>query len=138
MNGVGTVAVSVSDKMFVCAVTGHLTLALSREAQARLDSLAIEYPHIHVTLYDGTHMHGFDPGLPIRWIKWAMARPRCSRRVALVGTHAATTSIAGTFRYFLPKLRYAVFNARAPAVAFLRQGDDTAASRTVRAESLRS
>jgi hypothetical protein len=136
MNGVGSVAVSVSDKMFVCAVTGHLTLAITREAHERLDRLALEHPLVTTTLYDGTHMSSFEPGLPIRWIKWAMARPHRSHRVALVGTHAATVSIAGTFRYFLPKLRYGVFNSRAAALAFLRHDDDSTPRRRVRDESL--
>ncbi len=122
---IGSIDVSLGTGPYVvCVSRGHVTFAMSVGAQAELDRLYAAHPACDSILYDGIGLESIESGLPIRWIKWALSRPRKSRRVAFVGTLRSGIAITTTFRYLLPRLRYGVFGDRASALAFLLGASD--------------
>ena len=114
----------VADRYFVVEGHGFLDFEHSRRVQAELDLLAELHPNIDQVLYDGTDTDGFEPGLAIQWIRWAAARRRPSRRVAIVTRTTTVVAVSSTFRFMLPRLRFAVFNNRDAAIAFLNSEND--------------
>lgn len=126
INGGGEFGVTVvADRYFLVAGHGFLDLDHSRRVQSELDRLAELHPDIDQVLYDGTDLDGFQSGLTIHWIRWAAARPSPSRRVAIVTRLTTVVAVASTFRFMLPRLRFAVFSRIEAAIAFLNTENDT-------------
>ena len=121
----GAIAVSLlTDRIVELRARGHLRHEHAIAAQSTLARMRAEGQTADCALFDGTAMESFEPGLPARWVRWALPWVGSTRRVAIVGRTAGHTAVAFTFRYLLPDLRFRVFNDRNAAVAFLLAAND--------------
>lgn len=121
---VGDIAVTIVDRRTIeCRGTGHLSLAHVVAAQRLIEEILATHVRPLDALFDGSAIASFEPGLPMAWIRWSMARNAHPHRVAIVGRPGPMLSVAMTFRYLLPGLRFAMFTNRDDALAFLRDED---------------
>jgi hypothetical protein len=121
----GGIEVSLLDETIIeCRARGHLCLDHVLAAQAEIERLARVIVGTVDSLYDGAAIESFEPGLPIRWVRWGGVHRERPRRVAIVARPGPMTAVARTFRVLMPTMRLAIFTDRAAALAFLRAAND--------------
>lgn len=118
----GSIAVSLLDgRIIECVGRGYLRRDHVITAQHAIGEILATRPGPLDSLFDGAAIETFEPGLPMEWIRWSMSRNLHPHRVAIVGRPGPMLSVAKTFTYLLPKLRFGLFANRADALNFLHE-----------------
>ncbi len=107
------------ERIFLVEGCGLMTRDAARAVRAELDRFAALHPHVDRAIYDGTNVDGFEHGQAIEWIVWSRGRPRPSCAVAFVTSIHSAIAASATLRVMLPRLRFAAFATREPAIAFV-------------------
>jgi hypothetical protein len=110
-----------------CVGTGRVTRIHVVSAQRMFESIYESDGRRFDRLFDGVGIESFEPGLPWLWIRWSLQFHDRNGQVAVVGRPGPMISVAGTFRYLLPRARIGVFTNRSAALNFLGHADDSAA-----------
>lgn len=126
----GKITVAVrSDRILECVSHGFVRLEHVLAAQAEIESIGRRFHGTFDALFDGSESIGFEPALPIRWVRWGARFVDRVGKFAIVARPGPLMGIATTLPYLLPTWRIGLFSDRGAAVAFLQAANDAAARR---------
>jgi hypothetical protein len=111
-----------------CRAWGHLEAEHVATAQSEIEALLDTGASFAAALFDGRDNDSFEPGLPVRWVRWASARRDALARLAIVARPGPMSAVAGTIPYLLPGLKVRVFTSRDAAIDWLRRSVRCSAS----------
>jgi hypothetical protein len=127
--GGGIVVTEIARGVLECRAFGHVRLADVVAAQNDIDAMLARGGPFDAAIFDGRENVSFDPGLPVRWVRWAAARKYPFPRVAIVARPGPMTAVAWTMPYLVPSTRIRVFTSRDAAIAWVhgsvRRSDST-------------
>lgn len=111
-----------------CRAWGHLESDHVLAAQGEIEALLRKGTRFSAALFDGRDNDSFEPGLPVRWVRWAAERKYAFPRLAIVARPGPMSAVAATVPYLLPGLRVRVFTSREVAIDWLRGSAPSSAS----------